>query len=265
MHYPERMKKTRRSQQLFYGLKSACCGVAGRLKVREQDLRRAFSTSPSDGPGQSFRRFSTGAGATPVSWEIFYWPWGVQEDASWVGSFILLERNAYNRSFHSSINMNPYQALYGRVPPSIIPYPSGSSKVAANRIRHEVEFNVGDKVLVKLQPYGHVTLAKRLSNKLSNRYYGPFEVLERVGKVAYRLGLVNVGVANLPEEIWVQWLGSPPEEATWEWLSEFQATYPSHHIKYNVISKEEENVTSQGEGRPKRAKSKPVWHKDYVI
>ncbi|GKE27633.1 hypothetical protein Tco_1443017, partial [Tanacetum coccineum] len=67
MHYPERMKKTRRSQQLFYGLKSARCGVAGRLKVRERDLRRAFSTSPSDGPGRSFRRFSTGAGATPVS------------------------------------------------------------------------------------------------------------------------------------------------------------------------------------------------------
>ncbi|GJT08636.1 hypothetical protein Tco_0843098 [Tanacetum coccineum] len=34
-----------------------------------------------------------------------------------------------------------------------------------------------------------VTLARLLSNKLAKRYYRPFEVLERVGKVAYRLSL----------------------------------------------------------------------------
>ncbi|GJS91637.1 ty3-gypsy retrotransposon protein [Tanacetum coccineum] len=158
---------------------------------------------------------------------------------------------SYNTSYHSSIKMTPFQALYGRVPPSIIPYPPGSSKVAAidellvernvllrqlkenlfaarnrmemqaNRSRREVEFNVGDKVLVKLQPYRQITLARRLSNKLAKRYYGPFEILERVGKVAYRLGLPPtskihpvfhvsllkpfigegiVGVTNLPEE-----------------------------------------------------------------
>ncbi|GJS40579.1 reverse transcriptase [Tanacetum coccineum] len=251
---------------------------------------------------------------------------------------------SYNTSFHCSIKMTPFQALYGCIPPAIIPYPPGSSKVAAidellverdvllrqlrqnlfaarnrmelqaNRSRREVEFNIGDKVLVKLQPYRQVTLAKRLSNKLSKRYYGPYEVLERVGKVAYRLdlpaesrihlvfhvlllkpfaGTVNEGIANLPEEvhegqpmeqplavcasrvvlrneaptrqILVQWLGSPPEEATWEWLSEFEATYPSHHIEGNVISEGEENVTTQGVGRPKRAKSKPTWQKDYVM
>ncbi|GJU42159.1 ty3-gypsy retrotransposon protein [Tanacetum coccineum] len=62
-------------------------------------------------------------------------------------------------------------------------------EMQANRSRQELEFNVGDKVLVKLQPYRQITLARRLSNKLAKRYYGPFEILERVGKVAYRLGL----------------------------------------------------------------------------
>ncbi|KAI3756928.1 hypothetical protein L6452_04460 [Arctium lappa] len=57
----------------------------------------------------------------------------------------------------------------------------------ANQKRREAEFSVGDKVLVKLRPYRQISVAKRLSNKLSKRFYGPFEVSERVGKVAYRL------------------------------------------------------------------------------
>ncbi|GJX15841.1 ty3-gypsy retrotransposon protein [Tanacetum coccineum] len=94
-------------------------------------------------------------------------------------------------------------------------------EMQANRSRREVEFNVGDKVLVKLQPYRQITLARRLSNKLAKRYYGSFEILERVGKVAYCLGLPPtskihpvfhvlffkpfigegiVSVTNLPEE-----------------------------------------------------------------
>ncbi|GKD13980.1 ty3-gypsy retrotransposon protein [Tanacetum coccineum] len=115
--------------------------------------------------------------------------------------------------------MTPYQALYGKVPLAIIPHLPGSSKVAtvddalierdallrllrqnllaaknrmeekANRMRRYVEFAVGDKVLVKLQPYQQLTLARRLLNKLAKRYYGSYKILERVRKVAYRLAL----------------------------------------------------------------------------
>ncbi|GJS24498.1 ty3-gypsy retrotransposon protein [Tanacetum coccineum] len=53
----------------------------------------------------------------------------------------------------------------------------------------DVEFNIGDMVLNKLQSYHQVTVAKRHSNKMAKRYYEPFKVLERVGKVAYRLAL----------------------------------------------------------------------------
>ena len=38
---------------------------------------------------------------------------------------------SYNTSYHSSIKMTPYQAVYGRMPPSVIPYVMGSSKIAA--------------------------------------------------------------------------------------------------------------------------------------
>lgn len=55
--------------------------------------------------------------------------------------------------------------------------------------RRVVEFKVGDYVYLKLQPFGQKTLRKKMSLKLSKRYYGPFKVLERLGDVAYRLEL----------------------------------------------------------------------------
>ncbi|GKA32697.1 ty3-gypsy retrotransposon protein, partial [Tanacetum coccineum] len=155
-----------------------------------------------------------------------------------------------------------------------------SMEMRANQKLRDVEFEVGDKVLVKLQPYRQVTLARRHSYKLAKRYYGPFKVKGRVGKVAYRLALSDSSiihpvfhvsllklflgsdqgaVANLPEEehegklvdqplsvcatrmvlqngiptrqMLVQWSGSSPEEATWEWLSEFKTAYPSYHLE----------------------------------
>lgn len=53
----------------------------------------------------------------------------------------------------------------------------------------ELQFEFGDWVLLKLQPYRHVSLAARANKKSFARFFGPFKVLERVGKVAYKLEL----------------------------------------------------------------------------
>ncbi|KAL5803157.1 hypothetical protein ACOSQ4_031462 [Xanthoceras sorbifolium] len=53
----------------------------------------------------------------------------------------------------------------------------------------EREFTIGDMVFLKLQSYRQVSLAMRKNAKLSARFYRPFEILEKIGKVAYRLKL----------------------------------------------------------------------------
>lgn len=126
---------------------------------------------------------------------------------------------AMNCSVNVSIGMSPFKALYGRDPPNIFGTPAAPTKNAivaanlgertkllqtlksnlaraqlrmaesANKHRRHVEFNVGDRVLLRLQPYRQISVGKPLSAKLSRRYYGPFVITERIGAVAYRLQL----------------------------------------------------------------------------
>nr|GFA46144.1 reverse transcriptase domain-containing protein [Tanacetum cinerariifolium] len=65
-------------------------------------------------------------------------------------------------------------------------------KSYADLKRKPMEFQVGDKVMLKVSPWkGVVHFGKR--GKLNPRYVGPFKVLERIGDVAYKL--------VLPEEL----------------------------------------------------------------
>lgn len=54
--------------------------------------------------------------------------------------------------------------------------------------RSEIEYSVGDKVFFRISLWkGVVRFGKR--GKLSPRFIGPYEILERIGVVAYRLAL----------------------------------------------------------------------------
>ncbi|VFQ91119.1 unnamed protein product [Cuscuta campestris] len=126
---------------------------------------------------------------------------------------------ALNCSHHEGIGMSPFKALYGRDPPLLFSTLSvrartpeveavlqeradllndlkahlskmqNRMRAQANKHRRDVSFAVGDRVLLKLQPYRQHSAGRPLSAKLGRRYYGPFEILERVGSVAYRLRL----------------------------------------------------------------------------
>ncbi|GKB23533.1 hypothetical protein Tco_0862934 [Tanacetum coccineum] len=61
-------------------------------------------------------------------------------------------------------------------------------KSYADKRRKPLEFQVGDKVMLKVSPWkGVIHFGKR--GKLNPRYIGPFKILAKVGTVAYRLEL----------------------------------------------------------------------------
>ena len=64
-------------------------------------------------------------------------------------------------------------------------------KKQADKKHTDREFAVGDVVFLKLQPFIQTSVAQRPFQKLSFRYYGPYKVMERVGKVAYKLQLTS--------------------------------------------------------------------------
>ncbi|KAA3462633.1 Transposon Ty3-I Gag-Pol polyprotein [Gossypium australe] len=65
---------------------------------------------------------------------------------------------------------------------------SDRQKSYADLKRKEIEFQVEDKVFLKVSPWKKVLRFGR-KGKLSSRFIGPYEIIERIGPLAYRLAL----------------------------------------------------------------------------
>nr|GEV51105.1 putative reverse transcriptase domain-containing protein [Tanacetum cinerariifolium] len=104
---------------------------------------------------------------------------------------------SYNNSYHSSVRCAPFEALYGRKCRSPIMWAKvGEGQLIgpdyADKRRKPLEFGVGDYVLLKVSPWEGV-IRFRNKGKLAPRFVGTFEIIEKVGPVAYRL--------DYPEEL----------------------------------------------------------------
>ena len=125
---------------------------------------------------------------------------------------------AYNNSYQSSIGMAPFEALYDRkcrtpvcrdevgerrliglelvhITLDKIQIVRDRLKIARDRQKsyadkrcRDLQFKVGDRVFLKVSPWkGILRFGRR--RKLRPKYIGPYEIIARVGPVAYRLDL----------------------------------------------------------------------------
>nr|GEZ20208.1 putative reverse transcriptase domain, ribonuclease H-like domain, aspartic peptidase domain protein [Tanacetum cinerariifolium] len=131
-----------------------------------------------------------------------------------------LVKFSYNNSYHCSIKVAPFEALYGQKCRSPIYWAEVEEaqltnlelihettkkilqikqRIQAARDRQKsyakvrrkpLKFQVGDRFRLKVSPWkGVVRFGKR--EKLNQRYIGPFKVLAKVGTIAYRLKLAQ--------------------------------------------------------------------------
>lgn len=70
-------------------------------------------------------------------------------------------------------------------------------KFFADKHQSEREFQPGDWVFLSFQPYRQTSLLMRRDHKLASKFYGPFKVVARVRKVAYKLELPPTSTIHL--------------------------------------------------------------------
>jgi hypothetical protein len=195
----------------------------------------------------------------------------------------------YNTSYHSALKTTPFKVVYGREPPPLIPYQQGATATPTTEemfrerdcflaevrdrllqaLEHarrfydghhsDLEFKVGDWVWLRLLHRQAQSLFNRPEGKLGPRYAGPFQVLERIGSVAYRLELPKGAyIHDVMLSMWDSsnpFRGSPPVLPRALPMMENVGFCP-YHRKFSKLNFSVVNGTSWSSGM-KSSQSKP--------
>lgn len=128
--------------------------------------------------------------------------------------WLLLVEFCFNTNFHTFIKLTQFEALYSYPPPRVMDYVPGTTQVGdvdllkdrqqlLSLLKHNLgvaqermkwyagkrSFAVGDQVYLRLQPYKQASVQHKKLGKLAPQFYGPFQVLQKVGLVSYKLDL----------------------------------------------------------------------------
>jgi len=227
----------------------------------------------------------------------------LEQGVSWDECLPLTEFT-YNNNFHSSIGMALFEALYGRrcrtllcwfesgesalLGPDVVQETTEKVKMIQEKMkasqsrqksyhdkrRKDIEFQVGDHEFLRVNPVTGVGCALKC-RKLTPRFVGPFEIVEKIGAVGYRIALppslsnlhdeshvIQVDELeardNLTVETWpvrveecevkrlrgkeivlvkVIWVGPTGESATWESESRMKDSYPELFPSGNFLER----------------------------
>jgi hypothetical protein len=188
---------------------------------------------------------------------VIEYPGSWNKNLSWAGF-------SYNNSYQESLKMAPFKTLYGRKCHTLLNWIELGEKAIfgpdivdaseatvchiqdnlkaaksrqesyANKRRRHLLFEVGDNVYLKVSSMKDV---KRfgVKGKLSPRYIGPFQILEKCGKVAYKLELPPslVGVHNIFHVSQLKKCLKAPVDVVLPEVAPLKTdlTYPEHPIK----------------------------------
>ncbi|KAK7264749.1 hypothetical protein RJT34_32359 [Clitoria ternatea] len=141
----------------------------------------------------------------------------LEHKGSW-NQFLPYVEFTYNNSFHASIGMAPFEALYGRkcrtplcwfetgenlmLGPELVQQTTDKIKIVQEKMkatqsrqksyydkrRKPLEFQEGDHVFLKVTPMTGVGRAMK-SRKLTPRFIGPYQIIHKVSPLAYQIAL----------------------------------------------------------------------------
>jgi DNA-directed RNA polymerase subunit E'/Rpb7 len=182
---------------------------------------------------------------------------------------------SYNNGYHASLKMRPFEALYGRKCNTPVRWDNPTDRVVVgpelikemedqiikikqnlkasqdrqksyvDKNRTHREFKVGDHVFLKVEA-NRSSLKLGSCTKLAARFCGPFEILERIGPIAYILALpASMTVHNV---FHVSLLNK-------------YIPYANHVIDWNVIQVEQEGVVQVHPVHILDRKNKQLWNR----
>ncbi|WVZ05140.1 hypothetical protein V8G54_018486 [Vigna mungo] len=167
--------------------------------------------------------------------------------------------------------LTPFKALYGRDPPPVVrgdvpATPMEEVAVMLKPTKIEGKWSIKGDGILEIHPYKLKTLAKRVNQKLNPRYYGHYEIMERIG-AEFTLVADDIVVQQLypfmteelelevqPEkvlptmEVLVKWKSLPACENSWEPLHKMMESFPELHLEDKVNFQGVGVDTNEGEG-----------------